>query len=152
MRGWPRERRSFPEGVCGRDEETRANSRCAWHAGARGRAKWVKKPEHLTQYCASTEMVSTRVNKNPASRVQKLRAREIEEKKREAERDTWFNKERPMAVPKKSWKEKRIEREGRDSSSDSDHDAAVGEPGMEVDVDMVFPDTCRYGLPAAEVR
>jgi hypothetical protein len=57
MRGWPRERRSFPEGVCGRDEETRANSRCAWHAGARGRAKWVKKPEHLTQYCASTEMV-----------------------------------------------------------------------------------------------
>jgi hypothetical protein len=67
-----------------------------------------------------------------------LRAREIEERRREAERDLWFNKERPMITSKKTWKEKRIEKEGRDSDSSSEDDATVGEPGMEVDINRIF--------------
>jgi hypothetical protein len=70
--------------------------------------------------------------------IQKLRAREIEERRRVVERDLWFNKDRPMIMSKKTWKEKRIEKEGRDSDSGSEHDPVVGETGMEVDINMVF--------------
>jgi hypothetical protein len=43
--------------------------------------------------------------------VQKLRAKELEEKKGEVERDRWFNQERPMVEATKTWREKRIARE-----------------------------------------
>jgi hypothetical protein len=77
------------------------------------------------------------LTKTQRRRVQKLRAREIEERRREAKRDTWFNKEHPMITNKKTWKEKRIE-EGKDNDSGSEGDVAAGEPGMEVDINMVF--------------
>jgi hypothetical protein len=54
--------------------------------------------------------------------VQKLRAKEIQEKEQEAERDHWFNQERPMKESAKMWKVKRIEKEekGEDSEDDSE--------------------------------
>jgi hypothetical protein len=69
------------------------------------------------------------LTKTQRRHIQKLGAREIEERTREAERDAWFNKEHPMITSKKTWKEKRIEKEGRDNDSGSREDAAVGEPG-----------------------
>jgi hypothetical protein len=44
-------------------------------------------------------------------RVQKLRAKEIQEKAWETERDRWFIQERPMKKSTNTWKEKRIEKE-----------------------------------------
>jgi hypothetical protein len=44
-------------------------------------------------------------------RVQKLRAKEIQEKAWETERDRWFIHERPMKKSTNTWKEKRIEKE-----------------------------------------
>jgi hypothetical protein len=40
--------------------------------------------------------------------VQKLCTKEIKEGKQEAERDHWFNEERPMVVSVKTWKVKWI--------------------------------------------
>jgi hypothetical protein len=37
---------------------------------------------------------------------------EIAEKQREEERDRWFNQARPMTMPKKTWRERRLAREG----------------------------------------
>jgi hypothetical protein len=37
-------------------------------------------------------------------RVQKLRARELEEKRREDERDRWFNQERLVVYTRRTWK------------------------------------------------
>jgi hypothetical protein len=82
--------------------------------------------------------------------VQKLRAREIEKRRREAEHDIWFNKEHPMITSKKTWKEKRIEKEDRDSDSGCEGDAAASEPGMEVDINMVFQIPAEFALPVAE--
>jgi hypothetical protein len=42
--------------------------------------------------------------------VQKLRAKEIQEKAWEVERGRWFNQERTMKDLVKMWKEKRIEK------------------------------------------
>jgi hypothetical protein len=42
--------------------------------------------------------------------VQKLRAKEIQEKAWEVERGRWFNQERPVKDLVKMWKEKRIEK------------------------------------------
>jgi hypothetical protein len=81
--------------------------------------------------------------------VQKLRAKDIEEKK-EAEHDMWFKKEHPMLALKKTWKKKRIEREDRNNSLDSNGEAATGEHGMKVDVNMVFQLPAEFGLPATK--
>jgi hypothetical protein len=51
------------------------------------------------------------LTKTQRRRVQKLRAKELEEKKGEVERDRWFNQERPMVEATKTWREKRIARE-----------------------------------------
>jgi hypothetical protein len=45
---------------------------------------------------------SPRLTKTQRQRVQKPRAKEIEEKKKEVECDAWFNKERLMVTPKKT--------------------------------------------------
>jgi hypothetical protein len=55
--------------------------------------------------------------------LQKLRQLEIAEKLREEERDWWFNKARPMAPPKQTWREKRLARE--EDGTDND-DSSVG--------------------------
>ena len=51
-------------------------------------------------------------------RVQRLRMQEKLARQDEDERDRWFNLARPVSVPKKTWKEKRIVREdsGEESS------------------------------------
>jgi hypothetical protein len=60
----------------------------------------------------------------------------LEQAKEEVARDAWFNEARPMKVPEKTWKEKRIEREGRSESEDTapEGDHAHGELG----INMVF--------------
>jgi hypothetical protein len=55
-----------------------------------------------------------------------------------------------MITSKKTWKEKRIEKEGKDSDGSKD-DAVVGEPGLEVDINMVFQIPAEFALPVAEV-
>jgi|UniRef100_A0A804U6P0 hypothetical protein len=56
-------------------------------------------------------------------RVQRLRTMEMIEKIKEEERDRWFNPDRPMVIPKKTWREKRLAREEEsDYSSNNDSD------------------------------
>jgi hypothetical protein len=80
-----------------------------------------------------------------------LTAKEIEERKREAESDAWFSQERPMNTPKKTWKEKQIEREDRSGASDSDSEPGSNENSAKVDINMVFQLPVEFGLPAAEM-
>jgi hypothetical protein len=44
-------------------------------------------------------------------RLQKMKQREIEERKGEVESDQWFNQARPMTGVKQTWREKRLARE-----------------------------------------
>jgi hypothetical protein len=79
-----------------------------------------------------------------------LRAREIKEQKQEAERDKWFNQERPMTVSAKTWKEKRIEKE--EQSDDSGDDSASQGKGCQgnANINMVFHLPAKFGLPEVE--
>jgi hypothetical protein len=77
--------------------------------------------------------------------------KEIEERKREAARDAWFSQEQPMITPKKSWKEKRIEREDSSGASDSDSELGSNENCAKVDINMVFQLPTEFKLPAAEM-
>jgi transglutaminase/protease-like cytokinesis protein 3 len=81
----------------------------------------------------------TSLTKMQRPRVQKLWAREIAEKRRDEERDWWFNQEWPIVDTKKTWKEKCIEREEKGDSSGSgdrreDYEA-VGDVEMKVHLD-----------------
>jgi hypothetical protein len=89
------------------------------------------------------------LTKTQRRRVQMLRAKEIEERKMEAESDAWFSQERPMNTPKKTWKEKQIEREDRSGASDSE--PGSNENSAKVDINMVFQLPVEFGLPAAEM-
>jgi hypothetical protein len=62
-------------------------------------------------------------------RVHKLRAREIEEKRKEAEQDLWFNQDSPMTCSGKTWKEKRIDREENGEASEEESEL-VSEGGL----------------------
>jgi hypothetical protein len=79
--------------------------------------------------------------------VQKLRAKEIQEKAQEEERNRWFNQERPMKRSGKTWKEKRIEREekGEGSGEDCDLQGREGLPCTEIN--MVFELPKEFHLP-----
>jgi hypothetical protein len=79
-------------------------------------------------------------------RVQKIQAMEIEERRREDERDHWFNQEWHVIPSKKTWKEKRIEKEKR---SDGSGDDEVGTVSM--DVNMVFHLPDEFGLLELEL-
>lgn len=72
-------------------------------------------------------------------RVQRLRTMEMTEKMKEEERDRWFNEDRPMVIPKKTWREKRLAREEKDdnSSSGSDKEESAEAQG-DMDINMVF--------------
>jgi hypothetical protein len=95
-------------------------------------------------------------------RLQKMRQREIEEKRREEERDRWFNQARPMLGVKKTWKEKMLAREEYDEDNDSskhdvyaekgeearskddgDESVPTGTNAMEVNMVFVIPDEFR---------
>lgn len=52
-------------------------------------------------------------------RVQRLRTQEKFAKRAEDERDRWFNRHQPMTGVKKTWREKRLAREGGSDSGDS---------------------------------
>jgi hypothetical protein len=67
-----------------------------------------------------------------------LRAKDFQEKAWEAERDRWFNEERPMKELTKTWTEKRIEKEekGEDSGGDCDFQGREDPPCAEIN--MVF--------------
>uniref|UniRef100_A0A804LNR3 Uncharacterized protein n=1 Tax=Zea mays TaxID=4577 RepID=A0A804LNR3_MAIZE len=72
-------------------------------------------------------------------RVQRLRTMEMTEKMKEEERDRWFNEDRPMVIPKKTWREKRLAREEKDddTSSGSDKEESAEAQG-DMDINMVF--------------
>jgi hypothetical protein len=57
--------------------------------------------------------------KTQKHRLQKMRQREMAEKKEEEERDYWFNHLWPMTKPEQTWWEKWLAKEEGDSSSDS---------------------------------
>jgi hypothetical protein len=64
---------------------------------------------------------------------------EMTEKMKEEERDRWFNEDRPMVIPKKTWREKRLAREEKDddNSSGSDKEESAEAQG-DMDMNMVF--------------
>jgi hypothetical protein len=90
------------------------------------------------------------LTKTQCHRVQKLRASEIREKEKEAARDQWFNQERPMTMPAKTWKEKWIEKEERDGeSSDESESDETGQRSLEIN--MVIHLLGEFELPEREV-
>jgi hypothetical protein len=84
-------------------------------------------------------------------RVYKLPARELEEKRREEERDRWFNQERPMVYTRKTSKQKRIEREEQSDESGSDAKCGKGQEAESADINMVFHLPMEFVLPEMEV-
>jgi hypothetical protein len=64
---------------------------------------------------------------------------EMTEKMKEEERDRWFNEDRPMVIPKKTWREKRLawEEKDDDTSSGSDREESAEAQG-DMDINMVF--------------
>lgn len=73
----------------------------------------LTKQVHETRWCPAG------LSKTQRRRLQKIRRRELEEKRAEEERDRWFNQARPMIPQKKTWKEKRLAREVFSSDTDS---------------------------------
>jgi hypothetical protein len=93
------------------------------------------------------------LNRTQKRRIQRLRAMEIAEKKKEEERDRWFNQARPVVSPKKTWREKRLAREegqGGDGSGNDSEDSKNVE-GMDRDVNMVFILPDEFKAPEGEV-
>jgi hypothetical protein len=77
-------------------------------AGLHGMKKHEKgqdRPENkstLPETTPTPRWCPPRLRKTQRQRVQKLRVKEIEEGKKEAKRDEWFNKEHPMAMLEKT--------------------------------------------------
>jgi hypothetical protein len=67
-----------------------------------------------------------------------LRAKDFQEKAWEAERDRWFNEERPMKELTKTWTEKRIEKEEKGEDSGGDYDSQGREDPPCAEINMVF--------------
>jgi hypothetical protein len=80
-----------------------------------------------------------------------LRTKGIREKAQEAERDRWFSQEKPMREPAKTWKEKRIEREGRSEESGDDEGNTGGVDTVSMEVNMVFHLPNEFRLPETEL-
>jgi hypothetical protein len=89
------------------------------------------------------------LSKTQRRRLHKLRKSELEQAKEEAAHDAWFNEARPMKAPEKTWKEKRIEREGRNESEDTapEGDHAHGQLG----INMVFELPAEFRVPEVVV-
>jgi hypothetical protein len=105
-------------------------------------------------------------------RLQKMRQREITEKRKEEEHDVWFTQTWPMFVMKKMWREKRLAREedsnegpGADSSQEgvgarsniaepetklgNREEEATGVQAMEVNMVFMLPE--EFHAPGTEV-
>jgi hypothetical protein len=76
---------------------------------------------------------------------------QINERRREAERDAWLNQERPMTVSKKTWKEKCIEKDEKGSSLDSDVDIDSAMSYENMGISMVFHLLGELALPKSKV-
>jgi hypothetical protein len=59
------------------------------------------------------------VSKTQKRRLQKMRQRELVEKKEEEDRDYWLNHFRPMTKPKQTWQKKRLAKEENGSNGDN---------------------------------
>jgi hypothetical protein len=93
----------------------------------------------------------TGLTKTQHQRVQKLRAREIEEKRKEEERDQWFNQECLMMATGKTWKQKWIEREEQGSGLGSDAESGDNQEAGTADINMVFHLPMEFALPEPEI-
>jgi hypothetical protein len=76
-----------------------------------------------------------------------LRAKEIQEKAQEAERDHWFNQERSIKEVGKTWKVKRIGKEERGEDSEDDSNSLGREAPPRVEINMVFELPREFHLP-----
>jgi hypothetical protein len=83
-------------------------------------------------------------------RVQKLRASKLKEMKQEAERDRWFDKARPVAMPVKTWKVKRIKKDEKGSVS-SEEDLGGARLLENAEINMVFDLLAEFEMPKMEV-
>jgi hypothetical protein len=64
---------------------------------------------------------------------------EMTEKMKKEERDRWFNEDRPMVIPKKTWREKRLSREEKDDDNNSgSNKEESAEAQGDMDINMVF--------------
>jgi hypothetical protein len=78
-----------------------------------------------------------------------MRKNEVEQAREVVAWDAWFNEARPMIMPQKTLREKRIEREGRsDNEGNSSSEDRVGD---ELGVNMVFELSAEFWAPEAEV-
>jgi hypothetical protein len=71
-------------------------------------------------------------------RVQRLRTMEITEKMKEEERYRWFNQDRQMVIPKKTWREKQLAREKKGEYSSGSGSDGERSPEVPVDVTRMF--------------
>jgi hypothetical protein len=105
------------------------------------------------------------LSKTHRHRLQKMRQREIAEKREEDDHDRWFNQAHPMVVVTQTWREKHLAKEEGDGSSDSDDGRERGktvstteecsttehEKGMVLDVNMVFEVSVEFHAPESSV-
>jgi hypothetical protein len=87
----------------------------------------------------------TGLTKMQRRKLQKLHKSELEKERAENAHDDWFNQARPMSVPRKTWREKRLAREEISSSKDSDHDSDGALNKLEVN--MVFELPVEFWAP-----
>jgi hypothetical protein len=90
-----------------------------------------------------------------------MRQMEIAEKKREEERDQWFNQAIPMIGVKQTWREKRLAREEQGSScSAKEKEMAMGgilsgtneqAGASHMEINMVFTNPAEFHAPERDI-
>jgi hypothetical protein len=91
----------------------------------------------------------TGLTKTQRRHSQKLCKEEIEEEKRERDRDEWFNRVHPMMRTRQTWREKCLAREEGSGSEESGQSSV--EDGVDMVVNMVFALPEEFRVPEAEV-
>jgi hypothetical protein len=93
------------------------------------------------------------LTKTQRRRVQKLRARELEERSREEERGkgSVVQSEWPMVATGKTLKQKRIQQQEQNDCSGSDAKSGKGEGAETADINMVFHLPIEFALPETAV-
>jgi hypothetical protein len=69
------------------------------------------------------------ITKTQKHRLQKMRQRELAEKKEEEEWDYWFNHLWPMTKPKQTWQEKWLAKEQNGSSDEEEVEVTLAKGG-----------------------
>jgi hypothetical protein len=115
------------------DPAGRASADSVLDGGARNHGSVAPGTKPAPRWCPP------RLSRTQKCRVQRLRTMEMTEKMKEEERDRWFNEDRPMVIPKKTWREKRLawEEKDDDTSSGSDREESAEAQG-DMDINMVF--------------